>query len=582
MNIAILILCHKNAHQLNLLLRELKHPSFQFFVHVDKKSTITERIEIRDDIHILEDKYRVDVQWGGLSEVIATLNLLNEAIRYGKFDYFWLCSGQDYPIKPLNRIIKRLESSPSTNYINLFPSYNSGLKYPNNFDKRNSVYYPYILIGPGKIKRIFRRTYIELTGGYNKTLHIIARNNSTNLKFYYGSQWWCLNNDTIIWILKYLRANPLYIKFYEHCLVPDESFFHTLFMNSPYSSNREDYLHYIEWEPGKNSPKTFSDNDIKKITSSNYLMARKFDEKQDARVIPHIHRLISNAEVSFYGEIRKKHFAYNYSVLMSVYCKEKSEYLKTAIESMLTQTVPPEQFVLVEDGRLTDELNKVIDGYEVAQPKLFTVLRNKSNKGLGLALDEGMRICRNELVARMDSDDISMPDRCEKELQVFAQYPNLDIISGAINEFQGDKSNVVSVRRVPEHQEAIKKQMRRRSAFNHPAVMYKKSSVTRCGGYGGSARKEDHDLFSRMMNMGCQAYNIQEPILWYRVGNDNIKRRKSWKNVSSYIQIMWINLKRGYCSVGDFLFVTAAQIFYFIAPVWMIDKLLKIFYREES
>lgn len=267
---------------------------------------------------------------------------------------------------------------------------------------------------------------------------------------------------------------------------------------------------------------------------------------------------------------------------MSVYYKEKPEFLKSAIESMLSQTVPPEQFVIVEDGRLTDELNKLIDEYEASQPELFTIIRNEKNQGLGLALDDGMKACRNELVARMDSDDISMKNRCERELSVFEQHPEFDIISGAINEFQNDIHNIVSVRRVPEHQDAIKKQMRRRSAFNHPTVMYKKSSVIRCGGYGGSARKEDHDLFSRMMNMGCKAYNIQEPVLWYRVGNDNIKRRKSWKNVSSYIQIMWINLRRGYCGLGDFLFVTAAQIFYFIAPVWIIERLLKMFYRDQK
>lgn len=265
---------------------------------------------------------------------------------------------------------------------------------------------------------------------------------------------------------------------------------------------------------------------------------------------------------------------------MSVYYKEKPEFLERAIKSMLNQTVPPEQFIIVEDGQLTDELNEIIDAHEAGQPQLFTIVRNKKNKGLGLALDDGMKECRNELIARMDSDDISMPDRCERELKVFEEHPELDIISGAINEFQDDISNVVSVRRVPEKQDAIKKQMRRRSAFNHPAVMYRKSSVIRCGGYGSSARKEDHDLFSRMMNMGCKGYNIQDPILWYRVGADNIQRRKSWKNVSSYIVIMWINLRRGYCSLGDFLFVTAAQIFYFIAPVWLIEKLLKKYYRD--
>lgn len=272
----------------------------------------------------------------------------------------------------------------------------------------------------------------------------------------------------------------------------------------------------------------------------------------------------------------------NYSVLMSIYCKENPSFAKMAIESMLKQTIKPEQIVIVKDGELPQELNSVIDKYKKVNPELFTVVQIKENKGLGLALDEGMKYCRNELIARMDSDDISMVDRCERELNIFEKKPELDIISGAISEFKNDIKEIVSVRRVPEYQDAIVKQMRRRSAFNHPAVMYKKSSVIRCGGYGGSARKEDHDLFSRMLNQGCKAYNIQEPVLYYRTGDESIKRRKSWKNVSSYIEIMWINLCRGYCSLGDFLFVVAAQIFYLMAPVKLLERVLNKFYRDKN
>lgn len=270
----------------------------------------------------------------------------------------------------------------------------------------------------------------------------------------------------------------------------------------------------------------------------------------------------------------------DYSVLMSIYCKENPAFVKLAIDSMVNQTIKPEQVVIVKDGKLSQELNCVIDEYKKNDSDLFTLIQLKENRGLGLALDEGMKYCRNELIARMDSDDISVVDRCEKQLYLFEKNPELDIVSGAIKEFKNDINNIVSTRRVPEYQEAIEIQMRRRSAFNHPAVMYKKSAVLRCGGYGNSVRKEDHDLFSRMLNQGCKAYNIQEAILYYRTGDESIKRRKSWKNVSSYIEIMWINLRRGYCNLGDFLFVMAAQIFYLVAPVAVIEKILKKFYRK--
>lgn len=269
-----------------------------------------------------------------------------------------------------------------------------------------------------------------------------------------------------------------------------------------------------------------------------------------------------------------------YSVLMSVYHKEKPEYLIEAIESMLNQTVQADQFVIVEDGLLTNKLEQVICKYEKENSQLFTIVRLNENRGLGQALDEGLKYCRNELVARMDSDDVSMLDRCEKQLAVFEMRPELDIISGSINEFKNSIDNVLSVRRVPETEEAIRRQMRRRSAFNHPAVMFKKSTVIQVGGYGKSTRKEDHDLFSRMVFGGCKAYNLQEPILYYRINEDNMKRKKSWKNVRSYIEIMWINFRRGYCGCVDFMFVITAQIFYLVVPVCLLEKILTFFYRE--
>lgn len=270
----------------------------------------------------------------------------------------------------------------------------------------------------------------------------------------------------------------------------------------------------------------------------------------------------------------------NYSVLMSVYYKEKAEYLELAIESMLNQTVPPEQFVIVEDGVLTNELEEIVKKYEESFPNLFTIVRLSQNRGLGLALDEGIKVCRNNLIARMDSDDISMLQRCEKQLKVFEEYPELDIMSGIIYEFKNHVDNIISVRSVPRNEEEIRRQMRRRSAFNHPAVMYKKKSVIRAGGYGNSSRKEDHDLFSRMVFEGYHAFNLQEPILYYRIGNDNIRRKKGWKNISSYIQIIWINYKRGYCAINDVLFVICAQIFYFIIPVKILEIVIDRFLRD--
>ena len=112
-----------------------------------------------------------------------------------------------------------------------------------------------------------------------------------------------------------------------------------------------------------------------------------------------------------------------YSVLMSVYAKESAQNLRQAMESMLRQTMPPDDFVLVCDGPLTPELDSVIEAKHIEMGQVLQVIRMPQNGGLGHALNEGLKHCKNELVARMDSDDISAEERCEKQLRLFAQNP---------------------------------------------------------------------------------------------------------------------------------------------------------------
>ena len=267
-----------------------------------------------------------------------------------------------------------------------------------------------------------------------------------------------------------------------------------------------------------------------------------------------------------------------YSFLMSVYDKESPENLYKSIESMLCQSIMPDQIVIVEDGVINSKLQEIIYFFSKKED-IFTIVKLEKNVGLGKALDIGLTYCRNDLVARMDSDDISVSDRCEKQLSIFRDSQDMSIISGNVNEFIGNPENIVSSRIVPEKQEDIVKRMRTRSAFNHPAVMYRKSEVLRCGGYGTLKRKQDHDLFSRMMNSGCKAYNIQDPILLFRADDNNLMRRKSWINCSSYIIAQWHILCRGHCFLRDFIFVLLAQLFFFLAPTqsvrYISDKYLR-------
>lgn len=268
-----------------------------------------------------------------------------------------------------------------------------------------------------------------------------------------------------------------------------------------------------------------------------------------------------------------------YSVLMSLYRKEKPEYLCLALDSMINQTIRPDEIVLVEDGSLTPELYAVINEYQTNYQELLHIVVNEKNMGLGLALNVGLKKCRNELVARMDTDDVSKPYRCEKQLKRFEEKPELAIVGAWVDEFTVSTDQVVSTRAVPTDSDSIYNFAKRRSAFNHPVVMYRRSAVLKQGGYSDLRRNQDVDLFGRMLFAGEKAENIGEALLWFR-SNDNLaKRRKSWDNTWSYIDTIKRFWKMGYSSFRDYAIVAVAQTGMYLMPVklqhWVYKKFLR-------
>lgn len=270
-----------------------------------------------------------------------------------------------------------------------------------------------------------------------------------------------------------------------------------------------------------------------------------------------------------------------YSVLMSLYIKENPNWFVKSVNSMLKQTVQPDEIIIVLDGPLTEELNQKVKDFYHKNPEIFTIIPLKENVGLGQALNVGIKESRNDLIARMDTDDISLPSRCEKQLICFKNNPKLDLVGTQINEFVDDTEKIISSRTVPTSYEDIKKFAKRRSPFNHPTVMYKKSMLIDVGGYGSSRRKEDLDLFSRIVNEGYFCKNLPEPLLLYRSDENNLKRRTSWSNVKDYIDAQIVIWKRGHCSFADLIYVITAQIFMYIAPVSVVEKVSKKYLRSE-
>jgi glycosyltransferase involved in cell wall biosynthesis len=217
----------------------------------------------------------------------------------------------------------------------------------------------------------------------------------------------------------------------------------------------------------------------------------------------------------------------SFSVLMSVYHKEKSEYFNRAMVSIWDeQIIKPDEIVLVQDGRLTEELYKSINSWQEKLGDVFKTIKLDKNIGLGGALNIGIKACSFELIARMDTDDICMKNRFKKQLQVFENIDiDIDICSSWVSEFDNDENKIVSYRKLPEFHNEIIKLSKKRCPINHPAVMYKKSIVDKAGGYKKMLLLEDYYLWGRMILNGAKFYNIQESLVNMRAGYGQLERR---------------------------------------------------------
>lgn len=242
-----------------------------------------------------------------------------------------------------------------------------------------------------------------------------------------------------------------------------------------------------------------------------------------------------------------------FSVLMSLYLKEKPEYLNEALKSVINQTVKPNEIVIVYDGPITTELKSVVEQYVSNNPGLIKIIDNPENKGLGLALADGVPQCTYELIARMDTDDICRKDRFEKQLEEFVKDPRLDICGSHILEFEEKEENIVARRRVPLVDKDIKEYQKRRDGFNHVSVMFKKKSVLAAGNYQSCLLMEDTLLWANMFMNGAKGKNIDDYLVYVRIGKDMYERRGGFDYYKKYKAgrrkvyetgyISWVNYK---------------------------------------
>jgi glycosyltransferase involved in cell wall biosynthesis len=267
-----------------------------------------------------------------------------------------------------------------------------------------------------------------------------------------------------------------------------------------------------------------------------------------------------------------------FSVLMSIYAKENPRFLEECLDSIFCQTVLPNEIVMVKDGPLTAELEVVLERYDKKYPSFFVFVPLEKNVGLGLALREGILHCSNELIARVDTDDINRSDRFERQLLEFEKNEKLDVCGCSMAEFEHSIDKIVCRRSVPIDDSSIKKYQKKRDDVNHPTVMYKKTAVLKAGNYQSCLLMEDSLLWVNMMINGAVFFNIDEDLYFFRIGEKMFERRGGYAYYKKYKAARKRIRKTGFISWWDYRFSLFAQFVVALLPNkvrgWVFKKIL--------
>ena len=277
------MLCHKNVEQINALLRAMAHDDIYFYIHVDKKSGIDRETITGKNVYVLNKDSSVDIQWGGFGMIEATLRLIETISQAtAKFDYIWLMSGQDWPLRSANEIVEYVEQHRGEDFIEILPSDES---FERGYFKRNDLYYPTWMVSNELHIKIVKHLFWLATGGKKSTK--IFKRKSKIEKFYYGSQWWLLSSQTVNSMTQFLRSNKWFIDYFKNSLVPDESFFQTLYGMIDSVSEVKPAVCFVNWKSNPNSPEVLTSDDMNRITEikRSYLVARKFDFCVDSSIV---------------------------------------------------------------------------------------------------------------------------------------------------------------------------------------------------------------------------------------------------------------------------------------------------------
>lgn len=267
-----------------------------------------------------------------------------------------------------------------------------------------------------------------------------------------------------------------------------------------------------------------------------------------------------------------------FSVLMSVYAEEKAEYLTKALDSVFCQTLMPDEVVLVEDGPLPLNLKQVIDSYQEKYLQLVT-FQFEENVQLGRALAKGVELCSNELIARMDTDDIAVPERFERQYTYMKNHSEVSVCGGWMEEFD-DAGTYSKIKQMPEQDKAIRAYSKYRNPVNHMTVMMRREKVLQAGNYRHFPYLEDYDLWSRMLMDTGQFYNIPEILVKMRNNDDVYERRGGWAYFKQYAILRKQQRKTGLMNRREYVVSYILTLFMTLQPAGLRKKCYRKFLRN--
>lgn len=266
-----------------------------------------------------------------------------------------------------------------------------------------------------------------------------------------------------------------------------------------------------------------------------------------------------------------------FSVLMSVYAKENPIYLEQSLFSIWNQQLlKPDQIVLVKDGALTYDLELVIKKFNAINGGLITQVDLKLNVGLAAALNEGLKFCSSELVARMDADDIALPNRFSQQVSFIQANPDVVAFSGAVEEFDKN-SNLSTIRFLPLHHNQLINFAKLRSPLSHPAVMFRKSAVLEVGGYPPFRNAQDYALWTLLIVKGYKLANLPDVLVKMRAG-DILLDHRGISYLVGEVKMLRYQYKIGFLSRYEFLRNFLVRFFLRIPP-HSVKRLLYMFFR---